>query len=134
MTTMMVLALWLSAVITWRAMSRLFRVKPKPTPQISRWCNVCCETENEHANGQCLFDTTKFTPHRLQGDSVPAGLWTPVVIDVVVSSKPITAEESFAGISYKIGATFEDFAAVERRIIASTGLPREFLGYGKDDE
>lgn len=81
MTPVMFLALVTSAVITWRAMSRLLRVPQAPTQNVSRRCLNCGEPECDHANGQCLFDTTKFMAHRLQGVESHE-LWAPVVVDV----------------------------------------------------
>lgn len=65
----------------------------------SRYCIHCAAKESEHPAGQCLFQSTRFAPHRVSGDG-SLGLFTPVTLDVVIDDS-----------AYELNALFDAIEA-----------------------
>lgn len=81
-----------------------------------RMCLHCFEPEHEHIGGRCLFESTPFAPHRLQGDSVQSGLWSQVIVDVHMPVVPLDPLD--AAVNLVMGSAAE-----------STGIPLKYLGF-----
>jgi hypothetical protein len=72
---------------------------------LPRLCINCGAGEHDHVNGQCLFATTQFTPHRLSGpprEPVARELWAPVVLDVQIADE----RTYFRGPKHMVGSYY----------------------------